>query len=152
MAQTDAFALQNSSLNAFLFAEIGTEPNGTNLTMLTVLARLGFDPWAEAARWVGLPKAAVTDRVVGSLAQMKLSPQAVANIRATAARLVLLLPNQVGPVHAEQPRTILKWTAPKPRTLVIICCALAFAILASVLLFPNPGAPAPIAHINSKSD
>ena len=44
MASTDAFTLKNSDLNAFLYADVGTEMNGSVLTMLSVLARLGQDP------------------------------------------------------------------------------------------------------------
>jgi hypothetical protein len=40
MSQTDVFALQNSKLNEFLFAEIGVELNGSTLTTLSALARL----------------------------------------------------------------------------------------------------------------
>ena len=61
MTSTDAFALKNSDLNAFLFADVGTEMNGSALTMLSVLARLGQDPWAEAARWTAKQKAAAID-------------------------------------------------------------------------------------------
>ena len=38
MTTSDAFALKNSGLNAFLFAEVGTELNGSPLTILSVLA------------------------------------------------------------------------------------------------------------------
>ncbi len=40
MSHPDTFALKNSGLNEFLFAEIGTELNGSPLTILSVLARL----------------------------------------------------------------------------------------------------------------
>ncbi|MGO9999451.1 MAG: hypothetical protein ACLPKW_17150 [Acetobacteraceae bacterium] len=94
MSSPDAFALKNSGLNAFLFAEVGTELNGSQLTILSILARLGQDPWAEAARWAQLPKAAMIDCLVHSIAQMPLCPQAFVEARATASRLVLLLPTQ----------------------------------------------------------
>ena len=45
MAAADVFVFKNSGLNAFLFAEVGTELNGSPLTILSVLARLGQDPW-----------------------------------------------------------------------------------------------------------
>ena len=77
MPYPDAFALKNSGLNAFLFAEVGTELNGSQLTVLSILARLGQDPWAEAARWAQLPKAAMIDCLVHSIAQMPLCPQAL---------------------------------------------------------------------------
>ena len=51
------FALKNSGLDAFLYADVGTEPNGSTLTILSMIARLGRDPWAEAANWATLPRA-----------------------------------------------------------------------------------------------
>src|SRR5271163_535283 len=92
MEQSDVFALKNSGLDAFLFAEVGDELNGSGLTVLSVLARLGHDPWTEAARFVGLPKAALIDCLTRSIARMPLCPQALAEARATATRLILLLP------------------------------------------------------------
>ena len=56
MPSTDAFALRRSGLNEFLFAAIGTEGNGMRLSVLSVFARLGHDPWKEAGRLAGLPK------------------------------------------------------------------------------------------------
>jgi len=95
VTSTDAFALKNSELNAFLYADVGTELNGSVLTMLSVLARLGQDPWAEAARLTTLPKAAAIDVLAGSIRKMPLGPRAFAETIATASRLLLLLPVQV---------------------------------------------------------
>ena len=94
MATTDAFAFKNSGLNAFLFAEVGTELNGSPLTILSILARLGQDPWAEAAKWTKLPKATTIDRLAQSISQMPMSPEAIGEARSTASRLVQLLPSQ----------------------------------------------------------
>jgi hypothetical protein len=120
MTTSDAFALQKSGLNPFLFAEVGMELNGSPLTILSVLARLGQDPWAEAAKWAKMPKAATIDRLAQSIAQMPLSSQAINEARATASRLVLLLPSQAArPTEASAPRrTILpRWV------LIAVCCA-----------------------------
>lgn len=92
MTSTDAFALKNSDLNAFLYADVGTELNGSVLTMLSVLARLGQDPWAEAARLTTLPKAAAIDVLAQSIRKMPLGPRAFTETIATASRLLLLLP------------------------------------------------------------
>ena len=94
MTSTNAFALKNSDLNTFLFADVGTELNGSALTILSVLARLGQDPWAEAARWAQLPKAAAIECLARSIGKMPMEPQAIADNGATAARLILLLPGQ----------------------------------------------------------
>jgi cell wall assembly regulator SMI1 len=53
VSQSDPFALKNSGLNDILFAEIGSGVNGSPLTILSMLARLGEDPWTEAARLAG---------------------------------------------------------------------------------------------------
>jgi hypothetical protein len=95
MSLSAAFALKNSGLNPFLFAEVGTELNGSTLTILSVIARLGEDPWAEAAKWAKLPKAAMIERLAESIRRMPLPPEALLQARTTAARLVLLLPSQV---------------------------------------------------------
>jgi hypothetical protein len=105
MATSDAFAFKNSGLNTFLFAEVGQELNGSPLTILSVLARLGKDPWAEAAKWAAMPKAAIIDRLTQSITQMPLCPQALTDARATASRLILLLPSQrVLPSQTATPR------------------------------------------------
>ncbi len=92
MSRPDHTALQHSDLNPFLFAEIRTEVNGSSLTMLSVLARLGKDPWVEAALLAKLPKATAVERLIAMIAASPLSPQATSETRAVAARLVMLLP------------------------------------------------------------
>ena len=49
MASTDASLLSRSDLNNFLFADVGVESSGMTLSVLSVLARLGMDPWQEVA-------------------------------------------------------------------------------------------------------
>src|ERR1700733_9062580 len=94
MSHSDAFALKNSGLNEFLFAEVGSEMNGSQLTILSVLARLGKDPWAEGARLARLPMSSTIDDLASSISQMPLCPQALIDAQTTAARLILLLPSQ----------------------------------------------------------
>lgn len=48
--RSDVFALKKSGLEAFLYADVGIEANGSMLTILSLLARLGKDPWTEAAK------------------------------------------------------------------------------------------------------
>jgi hypothetical protein len=133
MATSDAFALRDSGLNAFLFAEVGTELNGTPLTILSVLARLGKDPWAEAAKWTKLPKAATIERLAGSIAQMPLPPQAIDEARATASRLVQLLPAAM-PRPAAGPLAGSKFP---PRWVVIAACCAAVALGFAFTLMPG---------------
>lgn len=94
MARPDVFAMNHSDLNAFLFADVGEELNGSRLTILSVLARLGEDPWAEAARWAALPRAKATECLAQCIARMPMSPRALSEASETAARLAQLLPGQ----------------------------------------------------------
>ena len=92
MPAPDIFAFKKSGLDGFLFAHVGTELNGSALTVQSMLARLGRDPWAEAARCASMPLPAVIDGLSASIAQMPLSPQCLADARATAETLSRLLP------------------------------------------------------------
>jgi hypothetical protein len=128
MPSTDAFALKNSGLNEFLLAEVGTEANGSPLTVLSVLARLGRDPWAEAAGWSKLPKAAIIDRLADCISQMPLRPPALAEARMTAARLIPLLPAQAQPLRKGDGRAKGRSTAPGWVPVAVFLAALAFGI------------------------
>jgi hypothetical protein len=92
VSSPDHTALQNSGLNPFLFADVGTESNGSTLTMLSVLARLGHDPWVEAARWAKLPKAIAVDCLINAIADTPLSDRTTSESHTVATRLVMLLP------------------------------------------------------------
>jgi hypothetical protein len=70
MPNSDAFALTRLGLNDFLFASVGTEANGMTLSLVSVFARLGDDPWREAGRLAGLPKL----EAIESLARLACRP------------------------------------------------------------------------------
>ena len=70
----DMFALTNSGLSAFLLSSVGAEPNGSDLTILSMLARLGKDPWAVAAVWARAPKATVIEELAESIARTPAVP------------------------------------------------------------------------------
>jgi len=137
MSRTDVFALKDTGLNLFLFAEVGVESNGSMLTVLSVLARLGEDPWAQAAQWVSLPKPDIIDRLAHSIAQMPLPPRALRDARQTAARLSGLLPTQIIKPNRSNaaPPTSLTWTRWAP--VVVIAIMLAIVLGSTLLTAPN---------------
>lgn len=150
---TDVFALRNSGLEAFLHAEVGTEPNGSTLTVLSILARLGLDPWAEAAEWARLPKATVIDSLVQMMSQIPLRASALADSRAVAARLVLLLPSK-NPIPkipkipgsgSAVNRLAVLWASPGALVIAILLCALALGAVLNLQLITAPpdGQPEP---------
>jgi hypothetical protein len=149
MATSDAFAFKNSGLNAFLFAEVGQELNGSPLTILSVLARLGKDPWAEAAKWVGMPKSATIDRLTQSISQMPLCPEALTDARATASRLILLLPSQTSaPRENERPAAAGK--ASVPRWVLVAICLAAIGLGFAFTMAPTSSSNQVIAPLNEQ--
>jgi hypothetical protein len=92
MALRAEYSLGNSELNDFLFALIGEEKSGVELTVLSAFARLGLDPWKEAARLSELPKEAAIDALKGLIADCPGWDRKLSDSQKTAIRLVNLLP------------------------------------------------------------
>jgi hypothetical protein len=92
VSNRDLGTIPQSALNPFLYANIATEPNGSSLTMLSIFARSGIDPWAEAARWARQQKEITIARLIKIIEDS--SPAAVSNVgtQNKAAELAALLP------------------------------------------------------------
>jgi hypothetical protein len=135
MTTPDASAVGNPALSKFLFAEVGTQANGLPLTILSVLARLGQDPWAEAAGWTRQPKSMIVDTLARSIAQMPLAPQALAEARQTASRLVLLLPSQLQTPRKEQDAAAGK--SARPKWVLMALAGVVFALGVATFVAPQ---------------
>jgi hypothetical protein len=70
MALRAEFSLINSEFNGFLFAPIGEEESGIELTVFSALTRLAVDPWGEAARLSGLPKEIAAPALASMIARL----------------------------------------------------------------------------------
>ena len=133
----DVFALKHAGLDRFLYADVGAELNGSALTVLSMIARLGQDPWAEAARWAALPQAGVIDNLARSISQMPLAPSALAETHVTAERLVQLLPVTVqgqcqGNAAKSKTPSVLEWGS-----ITLLYFAMFFGMAVSALLTPK---------------
>jgi hypothetical protein len=82
----------DGAFDSFLFAPVGDETNGMALSVLSALARLDIDPWADAARLARLPKDSAIVALGQSIARLPLGTWQPADITAIATRLVELLP------------------------------------------------------------
>ena len=134
----NAFALRNSGLHAFLYADVGAELNGSALTTLSMIARLGRDPWAEAARWAELTRAGAIESLAQSIAQMPLAPAALAKARATAERLVQLLPaTKQGRWRSDAAKAGAP-SVPAWVLITLLYCAMSFGMAVSAFLTPKP--------------
>ncbi|MGE5766325.1 MAG: hypothetical protein ACM35H_04005 [Bacteroidota bacterium] len=103
------YSLGHSEFNDFLFASIGEEGSGPQLTVLSALARLGMDPWQEAARLAALPKEAATAALTATIARLPegaLPEEAlkVSNLSSIVVLLVDRLPG-ASPDGAEERQT-----------------------------------------------
>ncbi len=97
------YSLGHSEYNAFLFAALGEEKTGMQLTDLTALIRLGFDPWQEAARLSGLSKAAAVQALMAAMARLPEGDWNASALPEIAARLVGSLPGRVTPAAPPNP-------------------------------------------------
>ncbi len=92
MSSNEMFALQTSRLNPFLFSEVGIEPSGQMLSVASLIARQGKDPWNEAARLAAMPAAAAIECLGRAIAMMPASPWPLPAATVIAGRLVAVLP------------------------------------------------------------
>ena len=88
------YSLGHSEFNDFLFASIGEEESGSQLTVLSALARLGLDPWTEAARLSDLPKEAATAALTATIARLPEGALKASDVRSIALLLVDRLPGR----------------------------------------------------------
>lgn len=92
MALRAEYSLGHSEFNGFLYASIGEEKSGHELTVLSALARLGLDPWGEAARLSELPREAATRALAAAIASLPEGNWKASESQSIARRLVKNLP------------------------------------------------------------
>jgi hypothetical protein len=94
MTRTAAFDALGSEFDAFLYAPIAREHNGMDLSVLSALARLGLDPWEQAARWARQSQETAADSLASLLAALPAGPTVRPDPQPLAARLIALLPRR----------------------------------------------------------
>lgn len=77
----------------FLYASVGEDRNGSVVTVLSTLARLGLDPWNETAELVTLGRDAARSRLGALLARFRDVPTLKSDHETVARELVQLLPD-----------------------------------------------------------
>ena len=95
MALRPEYSLGHSEFNDFLFDFVGEEKSGAELTVLSALARLGLDPWAEAVRLSELTKEAATNALAETIHSLPGGNWKASDIQSIAVRLVNRLPKHV---------------------------------------------------------
>jgi hypothetical protein len=102
MALPARFSLLESEFNEFLFGTVGEERIGMPLSVLSAFARLGLDPWREAARLSDLPRESAVAALSGTIARLPVGRWEPSETRGIAARLIETLP-QRGSVSRASP-------------------------------------------------
>ena len=92
MTTRKATEFLSTAMHDFLFASIGTEANGMSLSVVSVFARQGHDPWREAGQLADLPKAQAEERLAQAIARMPGSQWNLPEATEIASRLIGLLP------------------------------------------------------------
>lgn len=113
---------------AFLFASVGEEANGMALSVLSALARLDIDPWADAARLSRLPKDSAIAALGQIIARLPMGKWQSADTEAIASRLVELLPKSSGAALRAAPVLAKPADWKRPTTLLLALLSVGLGI------------------------
>ena len=92
MSRMDHFRQGGTPFDGFLYADLGQDRAGNTVSVLSALARLGHDPWDEAADLAALPRVGARCRIAEMLSRFPDVPACGSDTAATVERLVALLP------------------------------------------------------------
>jgi len=93
MTLATATSALESRFDRFLYAAVREDPDGTPLTVLSVLARLDIDPWKEAAKLAQLPGEAAARALAVLISALPKGSTTPSDSETIAARLIRLLPH-----------------------------------------------------------
>jgi hypothetical protein len=123
-------------LNEFLFADVGTEASGMVLSVVSLFARQGNDPWREAGRLAELPKAAATDSLAHDIAEMPHGRWNLPDSAVIAARLIGLLPARPARAESRLPMRPAEWVPSTRNAVVLACIALGVVYAVAAIMHP----------------
>jgi hypothetical protein len=92
MTSMDGYRQGGTPFDTFLYASVGEDRNGNVVTVLSTLARLGVDPWSEAADLSDLTRDDARTRLGALLTRFNDVPALVREHGPITARLLDLLP------------------------------------------------------------
>jgi len=128
----------------FLYAGVGADANGTEVTVLSALARRDLDPWEEAAEMSKLSADKALRKLVAMLETLP-GHESLEGRTAVAGRLVSLLPHSAE-VRALAPPSLRREQAAKPpfqvNMLALVCGYLFAMVLVCWWFAGNSSTPA----------
>ena len=130
MTRTALTPLLGREFDDFLYASIGEDRNGTELSVLSALARLDVDPWQETASLARMPRERATERMTAVIAAVRKDLATGLAAEAIAARLIALLPQAASLSFTAAPATLLKtgslrsWRFSVPLLVLVVLLAI----------------------------
>ena len=112
-------SIGHPEFDAFLSAPVGEDADGVGLSVMSALARIGLDPWSEAARLSDLPRDAAVEALTLTLGKLPAGSGRPADDRSDlerARRLADCLPRSHLAVEAASRRASVVKARPAPRT------------------------------------
>lgn len=94
MALRQAYSPIQPEFDDFLFATVGEEIDGMPLSTISMLTRLGFDPWQEAGRLASMVKREATDQLTLIIARLPGTNWVDERRAEIAGNLIDLLPHR----------------------------------------------------------
>ena len=148
MTPIASMAALGPEFDDFLFAIIGDDRNGMQLSVVSVLARVDLDPWQEAATLAALPAELAVGRLAPLLAALSERTLQQASVKTTAVRLIALLPRRANANTPPAVRELSAASATHPRPLlnpIVIAIFLILSLGIQVLVARQ----APVVRINT---
>ena len=118
----------STEFNEFLYAPIGNEENKMALSVLSALARLNIDPWAEAARLAALPKDVAAQRLTSLIARLPRGRWAQSDCALIANRLIEFLPQGTSSETLAQQARRLPLITQSTGLRILMCAGLALVV------------------------
>jgi hypothetical protein len=144
VSKVGSSASSNADFERFVYADVATEPNGMELSVLSALSRRGLDPWQEAQRLAQLPPFAAADGLAEILRAVPTVQSLRLDAKAIAERLVALLPVRATVTGGQFPTKLAATPVQVPGGLTLVMMAAIFGGLLVPLLMPKqPEAVAP---------
>jgi hypothetical protein len=137
----------SAEFDGFLFATICDEGGEGRLSVISALARLDLDPWAEAAGLARMPEAGAARRLTSLLAGVGDARPLQPDRAAIAARLVALLPTSPATKVTSRQRAADRFATPQARFIQLMSLVFLASMAASVLI--GNLAPRSSAHATS---
>jgi hypothetical protein len=141
VSEVGSSASSNADFERFVYADVATEPNGMELSVLSALSRRGLDPWQEAQRLAQLPPFAAADGLAEILRAVPAVQALRLDVKVIAERLVALLPVRATVTAGQFPTKLTATPVQVPGGLTLMMMAAIFGGLLVPLLMPKQAEP-----------